>query len=49
MRRILALAVLALTLAGGVMTFIASTQAQAGSHTHPKCQGDKDGDLGDLC
>jgi hypothetical protein len=38
MRKILALAMLALMLAGGVMTFIASNQAQAGSH--PKhCEG----------
>ena len=39
MRRILALAILALTLAGGLMTFIASNEAQARDHgPHGSCE-----------
>jgi hypothetical protein len=35
-------------LAGGLITVIASNQAQAGP-SHIKCHGDHDSDLGDLC
>ena len=44
MRRILALALLALTLAGGLMTFIASHQAQAHPHLCPIIDEDGDND-----
>jgi len=46
MRRILALAILALTLAGGLMTFIASNQAQAHIPVL-HCDHDHDFDAGD--
>jgi hypothetical protein len=47
MRRILALAMLALMLAGGVMTFIASHEAQATKIHATHCDTDTDGDKGD--